>query len=93
LVLDEDGEEGNIWKEYIYVNNHWELMGEYQAPIDLSPYLTKEEAKNTYATRAQLSNTNRIIGITGDGNLPDLSDTNYLSNSKDLINNIKVLDG
>lgn len=93
LVLDEDGEEGNIWKEYIYVNNYWELMGEYQAPIDLSPYLTKEEAQNTYATRAQLSNTNRIIGITGDGNLPDLSDTNYLSNSKDLINNIKVLDG
>lgn len=56
LVLDENGEEGNIWKEYIYVNDHWELMGEYQAPIDLSPYLTKEEAQNTYATRAQLSN-------------------------------------
>lgn len=54
LVLDEDGEEGNIWKEYIYVNNHWELMGEYQAPIDLSPYLTKEEAKNTYSLKTEL---------------------------------------
>lgn len=54
LVLDENGEEGNIWKEYIYVNNHWELMGEYQAPIDLSPYLTKEEAKNTYSLKTEL---------------------------------------
>lgn len=54
LVLDQNGEEGNIWKEYIYVNNHWELMGEYQAPIDLSPYLTKEEAKNTYSLKTEL---------------------------------------
>ena len=54
LVLDQNGEEGNIWKEYIYVNDRWELMGEYQAPIDLSPYLTKEEAKNTYSLKTEL---------------------------------------
>jgi len=54
LVLDQNGEEGNIWKEYIYVNDRWELMGEYQAPIDLSPYLTKEEAKNTYILKTEL---------------------------------------
>ena len=51
----------NIYKEYIWANNAWELLGEYQSEVDLTPYLTKEEAKTTYqpvgdyATKTELA--------------------------------------
>lgn len=54
LVVDSEGTHGNLYKEYIYVNGEWELLGEYKADIDLSPYLTKVEAADTYATKLEL---------------------------------------
>ena len=51
LVVDSEGTHGNLYKEYIYVDGEWELLGEYKADIDLSPYLTKVEAADTYATK------------------------------------------
>lgn len=42
LVVDPSAPEGNVYKEYIYVNSKWELLGEYKADIDLTPYATKE---------------------------------------------------
>lgn len=54
LVVDSEGEQGNLYKEYIYVDGDWELLGEYKADIDLSPYLTKVEAADTYATKLEL---------------------------------------
>lgn len=38
----------NVYNEYIWVNNSWELLGEYRATIDLTPYLTISEAADTY---------------------------------------------
>lgn len=38
----------NIYNEYIWVNNSWELLGEYRATIDLTPYLTISDAASTY---------------------------------------------
>lgn len=46
LVLDSAAPEGNKYKEYVWVNSKWELMGEYKAEVDLTPYLLK----NDYAT-------------------------------------------
>lgn len=40
--------EDNIYNEYIWVNNSWELLGEYRATIDLTPYLTIADAAQTY---------------------------------------------
>lgn len=54
LVVDSEGTHGNFYKEYIYVDGEWELLGEYKADIDLSPYLTKVEAADTYATKLEL---------------------------------------
>lgn len=54
LVVDSQGTHGNLYKEYIYVDGEWELLGEYKADIDLSPYLTKVEAADTYATKLEL---------------------------------------
>lgn len=54
LVVDSKGTHGNLYKEYIYVDGEWELLGEYKADIDLSPYLTKVEAADTYATKLEL---------------------------------------
>lgn len=54
LVVDSEGTHGNLYKEYIYVEGEWELLGEYKADIDLSPYLTKVEAADTYATKLEL---------------------------------------
>ena len=41
LVIDPSAPEGNVFKEYIYVNSKWELLGEYKSEIDLTPYATK----------------------------------------------------
>lgn len=38
----------NIYTEYVYVNNAWEIFGEYDVHVDLTPYLTKTEAASTY---------------------------------------------
>ena len=46
LVVDPSAPEGNVYKEYIYVNSKWELLGEYKADIDLTPYATKEFAES-----------------------------------------------
>lgn len=54
LVVDSEGTHGNLYKEYIYVDGEWELLGEYKADIDLSSYLTKVEAADTYATKLEL---------------------------------------
>lgn len=54
LVVDSEGTHGNLYKEYIYVDGEWELLGEYKADIDLSLYLTKVEAADTYATKLEL---------------------------------------
>ena len=54
LVVDSEGTHGDLYKEYIYVDGEWELLGEYKADIDLSPYLTKVEAADTYATKLEL---------------------------------------
>lgn len=44
LKLSEKSENENVYDEFIYVNNSWELIG--TTKIDLSNYYTKEESDN-----------------------------------------------
>jgi len=37
LVADTTAPEGNKYKEYVYVDGKWELLGEYKAAVDLKP--------------------------------------------------------
>ena len=47
-----ESNKGNIYIEYLYVNNAWEKLGEYKATVDLSGYLTKTDAENKYIKRS-----------------------------------------
>lgn len=59
-------EGGNIFNEYLYVNNAWEIVG--GTSVDLTSFLTKEEAEQTYAKISSLddkvSKTTTINGKT-----------------------------
>ncbi len=43
LMPYEDAEQGNIYKEYIYINGTWEELGSIPVEVDLSDYYTKSE--------------------------------------------------
>jgi len=43
LVPYQEAETGNIYKEYIYINNSWEELGSIPVEVDLSDYYTKSE--------------------------------------------------
>ena len=43
FVPKQDSETGDIYDEYMWVNNAWELLGEKQITVDLSDYYTKTE--------------------------------------------------
>lgn len=53
LVRNASGTGTNIYDEYIYVNNTWELLG--TANVDMSTYLTKDDAGKTYVTNDTLT--------------------------------------
>ena len=44
ILLDEVGEDNNLFTEWIKVNNTWEKVGEFKAEIDLSPYLKIQDS-------------------------------------------------
>ena len=56
LLPLEDSEEDNIYEEYIWVNNDWELIG--TTNIDLSDYYTKSE------TDTQITNAKELFYCT-----------------------------
>ena len=45
LVQSQDGEDGNVYIEYMYVNNSWEEVGKYKAAINLDPYALKTDVE------------------------------------------------
>lgn len=49
LVIDTEGNdaEQNVYKEYIYTPVGWELLGQYKANIDLTPYVKKTDLATT----------------------------------------------
>lgn len=57
FVLSNQSEDGNIYSEYLWIGDMWEKMGEFKADIDLSPYLTKEEASTTYLSKTDAEST------------------------------------
>lgn len=49
-----EGQE-NVLTEYAYVNGTWQEIGSYTAEVNLTPYLTKTEANEKYATKIALN--------------------------------------
>lgn len=46
FVPKTDTEESDMYDEYVWINNHWELVGTKQITVDLSDYYTKTETNS-----------------------------------------------
>ena len=53
LVRNTDSEDRNMYTEYIYVNGVWETLGAQK--VDLTDYLTKDEADSKYIDESELT--------------------------------------
>lgn len=73
FVPKADTEISDLYDEYMWVNNNWELVGEKQITVDLSDYYTKQETNNLLEDKADVED------------IPDLTDyvknTDYADNS------------
>jgi hypothetical protein len=67
FVPKEDAETSDLYYEYVWLNNKWELLGEKQIVIDLSDYYTKQETNNLLDNKADTED------------IPDLTD--YVKNT------------
>ena len=79
LVSKSQTSEDNIYDEYIWVNNDWELIGTTQ--IDLSNYVTNDSLSNTlsnYVTTTSLNSTLENYSTTSEINQ---TLDNYVTNS------------
>lgn len=86
---------GNIYDEYIYVNNAWELIGSTQ--VDLSNYYTKTEVDTALSGKQDTidsshklpaSNVSGLANVATSGSYNDLSSTPTIpTNTSDLTNN------
>ena len=103
LIKSEDSGDSNIYIEYGYIENSWEKLGEYKAEIDLSPYLTKSEASNTYATKATveanelvtaaaLTALNESCGFDENAEFAPSVDATYISEASNVTEALNVLD-
>ena len=61
LVPAESTGANNTYTEYVWVNSAWEILGEYNSEVDLTPYLTKENASGTYATKSELQEVQNSV--------------------------------
>lgn len=91
---------GNLYDEYVYINNEWELFG--GASIDLSEYATQSwvQQQGYLTTHQDISgkaNSTDLAVVATSGNYHDLSDTptglgeftndmGYFSTGEDIIN-------
>lgn len=57
---------GNIYIEYLYVNDAWEKIGEYKADVNLSGYLKKTDAEKTYVKQSADSPATYILNSSSD---------------------------
>lgn len=79
----------NLYDEYIWVNNAWELLGQFQPVIDLTPYLTKTEAADTYQPKGSYQTTlvaGNLINIDGAEISVDLDPSLYQTKSDSSLN-------
>lgn len=80
LVPGTETTTNNIYTEYMYVNNSWEIIGQIQAEVDLSAYAKTEDVNTQLATKADASDvTNLQTTVTY---LDSLGKVYKLSNSE-----------
>ena len=79
LVLEKPGSEGDLYTEYIYVNNDWENLG--KQTVDLSKYSTTEQMNSAISTAiADLRIGDYYKKTEVDDLLSNKADRTYLNN-------------
>lgn len=78
LIKDTDApsDSGNVYVEYMYINDAWEKLGEYKSDVDLSGYLTITSAERTYVKRDNNSPSTYLLSSSNklyENNLNDHS--------------------
>lgn len=66
----------NRYTEYMYVNGAWEMLGEYKAEVNLSGYLTKNDAETKYVKRNDDSPDTYILNSSDTLTSTDNNSTN-----------------
>lgn len=74
----------DIYDEYMYINNQWELLGNTQ--IDLTGYYTKDEVDDTFATIAALAEYAKLsdLPVVPTNVSAFTNDAGYLTEHQDL---------
>lgn len=70
-----ESNKGNIYIEYLYVNNAWEKIGEYKAEIDHTAYLKKIDAQKLYVQRVDGSPATYILNSSASLTADDATST------------------
>lgn len=68
--------EGNIYDEYIWVNNKFEKIGSTETTVDLSGYVTQTEMNTQLANKANINHSHLSCDIEID---PDVEDGMWVS--------------
>ena len=87
FVPKEDTETSDLYDEYVWIDDKWELIGEKQITIDLSDYYTKQQVDNLIPTQlSQLTSdsTHRTVSDTEKSTWNNKSD--FSGDYDDLIN-------
>lgn len=61
--------ENNKYDEFVVVDNAWELLGQYEAAIDLTDYIGKDELSYEIATLPSLNNISKFICVDSNGEM------------------------
>ena len=86
-----DASTQNVYTEYMYINNTWEKLGEYKATVDLSDYIKKTEAENTYVKRVVGSPASYILNSSAELKETDRNNINQAVSVSLLYNQIADL--
>jgi hypothetical protein len=84
FVPKENPETSDLYDEYMYINNQWELLGEKQIDIDLDDYYTKQETNNLLDNKQdKITQTNKLDYSLIDNTPTIPSKTSDLTNDSD----------
>ena len=79
-LITKEGEDGDIYEEYIYVNNKWEKIGE--TIVDLSQYSTTEEMNAAIAAEiAKIDLSKYLISTDAANTYATKTEVSNISNS------------
>ena len=73
-LIPKTGETNDVYDEYVYINNNWEMVGNTQ--VDLSDYATKDELPDVPVQDVQVNGTS-ILNVQGVAEIPNFGENTY----------------